>query len=169
MNLNNFTIKAQEVVQAAQQAAFNSKNPQIENHHLLAALVSKSEDTIEYIVKKNNGNLTAIETKLQKLLADLPTTTQDGGQALSRDLNTTVLKAQSLLKNFKDEFVSVEHLLLALVSNKDVIGNLLRAEGLIEKNVKAAILDLRKGSNVNSQNADAQYNALLKYAKNLNN
>jgi ATP-dependent Clp protease ATP-binding subunit ClpB len=168
MNLNNFTIKAQEVVQAAQQAAFNSKNPQIENHHLLAALVSKSEDTIEYIVKKNNGNLTAIETRLQKLLADLPTTTQDGGQALSRDLNTTVLKAQSLLKDFKDEFVSVEHLLLALVSNKDVIGNLLREEGLIEKNVKAAILDLRKGSNVNSQSADAQYNALLKYAKNLN-
>ncbi len=168
MNLNNFTIKAQEVIQAAQQSAFNNKNPQIENHHLLDAMLSESEDTLEYLFKKNNANLNTIEMRLQMLLTNLPTSSQDGGQALSRELNTTILKAQSLLKEFKDEFVSVEHLVLALASGNDIIGKLLKEEGLTEKNLKTAILDLRKGTTVNSQNADAQYNALNKYAKNLN-
>ena len=168
MNLNNFTIKAQEVVQAAQQEAFNLKNPQIETSHLLDALLTESEDTMEYLMKKNNANLTSIEKRNQDLLNKMPTTSTEGGQALSRDLNTVLLKSNSFLKDFKDEFVSVEHLLLGLVAGNDTVSKMLKEEGLNEKNLKAAIMDLRKGATVSSQNADAQYNSLQKYAKNLN-
>ncbi len=168
MNLNNFTIKAQEVVQAAQQLAFNQKNQQIENAHLLSSLLSETEDTMDYLLKKNNASANAIQKRNEAILKALPTTAGDAGQVLSRELNTTVLKAQSFLKDFKDEFVSAEHLLLALVTGIDVVGKMLKEEGLTDKNLKAAILDLRKGSTVNSQNADAQYNSLEKYAKNLN-
>ncbi|MFM2225170.1 MAG: ATP-dependent chaperone ClpB [Bacteroidota bacterium] len=168
MNLNNFTIKAQEVVQAAQQEAFNLKNPQIETSHLLDALLTESEDTMEYLLKKNNANIVSIEKRNQDLVNKLPTTSTEGGQALSRDLNSVLMKSNSFLKDFKDEFVSVEHLLLGLLSTNDAVSKLLKEEGLNEKNLKTAILDLRKGSTVTSQNADAQYNSLQKYAKNLN-
>ena len=168
MNLNNFTIKAQEVVQAAQQEAFNLKNPQIETSHLLDALLTESEDTMEYLMKKNNANLSSIEKRNQDLLNKMPTTSTEGGQALSRDLNTVLLKSNSFLKDFKDEFVSVEHLLLGLVAGNDTVSKMLKEEGLNEKNLKTAIMDLRKGATVSSQNADAQYNSLQKYAKNLN-
>ncbi|MEN9522726.1 MAG: ATP-dependent chaperone ClpB, partial [Bacteroidota bacterium] len=168
MNLNNFTIKAQEVVQAAQQEAFNLRHPNIETAHLLDALLTESEDTMEYLFKKNNVNIQSVEKRNQELLNKLPTSSNEGGQTLSRDLNTVLLKANSFLKDFKDEFVSVEHLLLGLCSANDAVSKLLKEEGLNEKNLKAAILDLRKGATVSSQNADAQYNALQKYAKNLN-
>jgi ATP-dependent Clp protease ATP-binding subunit ClpB len=168
MNLNNFTIKAQEVVQAAQQEAFNLKNVQIETAHLLDALLTESEDTMEYLFKKNNANISSVEKRNQYLINKFATTSNEGGQILSRDLNTVLLKSNSFLKDFKDEFVSVEHLLLALLTTNDAVSKLLKEEGLNEKNLKTAILDLRKGSTVSSQNADAQYNALQKYAKNLN-
>jgi ATP-dependent Clp protease ATP-binding subunit ClpB len=170
MNLKNFTIKAQEAVQAAQQIAFNNAQPEIDNAHLLAVMLKENSETVEYIFKKNNANSKSIEVKNGVLILQLPKTTQEGGSTISRNLNTTILKAQSLLKALgtKDEFVSIEHLILALVAGSDKVAQLLKEEGLNEKNIKAAILDLRKGSSVNSQSADAQYQSLDKYAKNLN-
>lgn len=168
MNLNQFTIKAQEVIQATQQLAFNANHQQMETSHLLKALLNESADTMDYILKKNNVNANNIQQRNETLLKSIPTVNADPAQYMSRELNAAILKAQALIKTFKDEFVSVEHLLLGLLAGNDPVAKLLKEEGLNENNAKIAILDLRKGSTVNSQNADTQYNALGKYAKNLN-
>ena len=168
MNLNQFTIKAQEVIQATQQIAFNANHQQMDTAHLLKALLNESADTMDYIFKKNNVNANNISQRNDVLLKAIPTVNTDPAQYMSRELNAVILKAQGLIKSFKDEFVSVEHLLLGILAGNDAVAKLLREEGLTENNAKVAILDLRKGATVNSQNADAQYNALAKYAKNLN-
>jgi ATP-dependent Clp protease ATP-binding subunit ClpB len=168
MNLNQFTIKAQEVIQATQQIAFNANHQQMDTAHLLKALMNESADTMDYIFKKNNVNANNIQQRNETLLKSMATVSADPAQYMSRELNAVILKAQSLLKTFKDEFVSVEHLLLAILAGNDAVAKLLKEEGLTENNAKIAILDLRKGTTVNSQNADAQYNALSKYGKNLN-
>ncbi len=168
MNLNQFTIKAQEVIQATQQIAFNANHQQMDTAHLLKALLNESADTMDYIFKKNNVNANNIQQRNETLLKSIATVSADPAQYMSRELNAVILKAQSLLKTFKDEFVSVEHLLLAILAGNDAVAKLLKEEGLTENNAKIAILDLRKGTTVNSQNADAQYNALSKYGKNLN-
>ncbi len=168
MNLNQFTIKAQEVIQATQQIAFNANHQQMDTAHLLKALMNESADTMDYIFKKNNVNANNIQQRNETLLKSMVTVSADPAQYMSRELNAVILKAQSLLKTFKDEFVSVEHLLLAILAGNDAVAKLLKEEGLTENNAKIAILDLRKGTTVNSQNADAQYNALSKYGKNLN-
>ncbi len=169
MNLNNYTIKAQETIQAAQQVAFNNGNPNIETNHLLKALLSDDDSSIDYLLKKNSVNTTFIETKLDEGLKRLPKTSNgEPAQTLSRDLNSALLKAAASLSKFKDEFVSVEHLVLGLLQVNDDTAKLLKDAGLTEKGLMAAITDLRKGSTVNSQTSSQQYNALQKYAKNLN-
>jgi len=169
MNLNNFTIKAQETVAAAQQLAYNAGNPSIETEHLLKTLLLDEDSAVPFLLKKNNASLPFIETKLAESLAKLPTT-QSGepAQTISRDMNTTLLKAGANLKTFGDEFVSVEHLLLALLQGSDNTGKLLKDAGLTEKGLTAAIKELKKGSTVNSQTGETPYNALNKYARNLN-
>ncbi|MBE7173851.1 MAG: ATP-dependent chaperone ClpB [Williamsia sp.] len=169
MNLNNFTIKSQEAVQKAQQLAFNANNPSIETEHLLKALLSEEDSPVEFLLKKNNVNLHFVETKLDESLGRLPS--MQGGepaQVISRELNNVVLRATASLKQFKDEFISVEHLLLAIVQGNDNTAKLLKDAGLTERGLIAAIKDLKKGSTVNSQTSETQFNALNKYAKNLN-
>lgn len=168
MNLNNFTIKAQEAVAAAQQLAFNQQHPQIETAHLLKAMLNDDASNIEFLLKKNDVNISFVEQKLDEKLKKMPSTSGEAGQQISREMNQTVLKAGSFLKEFGDEFISQEHLLLGLLSNKDEVANLLKDAGLIEKNLKKSILDSRKGSTVQSQGGDANYQSLKKYAKNLN-
>ena len=168
MNLNNFTIKAQEAVAAAQQLAFNQQHPQIETAHLLKSMLNDDASNIEFLLKKNDVNITFVEQKLDELLKKMPSTSGEAGQQISREMNQTVLKAGSFLKEFGDEFISQEHLLLGLLSNKDNVANLLKDAGLVEKNLKKSILDSRKGSTVQSQGGDANYQSLKKYAKNLN-
>jgi len=169
MNLNNYTIKAQETIQAAQQAAFNHGNPNIETNHLLKALLSDEDSPVDYLLKKNNVNVAFVESKTDESINRLPKTSgTEPAQALGRDLNNALLKANASLKQFGDEFVSVEHLLLGLLQVNDDAGKLLKDAGLTEKGLVAAIKDLRKGSTVNSQTQSQQYNALQKYAKNLN-
>ena len=168
MNLNNFTIKAQEAVAAAQQLAFNQQHPQIETSHLLKAMLNDDASNIEFLLKKNDVNISFVEQKLDEMLKKMPSTSGEAGQQISREMNQTVLKAGSFLKEFGDEFISQEHLLLGLLSNKDEVANLLKDAGLIEKNLKKSILDSRKGSTVQSQGGDANYQSLKKYAKNLN-
>ncbi len=169
MNLNNYTIKAQETIQAAQQIAFNDGNPNIETNHLLKALLKDEDSPVEYLLKKNNVNVSFVESKLDETIKRLPKAAgNEPAQNVSRDLNTALLKANAALKQFSDEFVSVEHLLLGLMQVNDDTGKTLKDAGLTEKGLVAAIKDLRKGSTVNSQTQNNQYNSLQKYAKNLN-
>ena len=169
MNLNNFTIKAQEAIAQSQQLAFNNKNPNIETEHLLKALLSEEDSPIEFLLKKNNVNTSFIETKIDESLQKLPKV-QSGepAQSVSRDMNSVVLRATSALKTFGDEFVSVEYLLLAILQGNDNSAKLLKDAGLSEKGLIAAIKELRKGSTISSQTDETQFNALNKYAKNLN-
>ncbi|HZG25501.1 MAG TPA: ATP-dependent chaperone ClpB [Chitinophagaceae bacterium] len=169
MNLNNFTIKSQGAIQQAQQIAFNNQNPNIETEHLLKALLSEDDSPIEFLLKKNNVNVNFVVTKLDESIQKLPKV--QGGepaQVISREMNNVVLRATASLKTFKDEFISVEHLLLALLQGADNTSKLLKDAGLTEKGLIAAIVDLKKGSTISSQTSETQFNALNKYGKNLN-
>ncbi len=169
MNLNNFTIKAQEAIAQSQQLAFNSQNPNIETDHLLKALLSDKDSPIEFLLKKNNVNVNFVESKIDESINKLPKVgSGEPAQMLSREMNNVVLKATSSLKSFGDEFVSVEHLLLAMLQVNDNTAKLLKDAGLTEKGLIAAIKYLRKGSTITSQTQETQFNALNKYAKNLN-
>ncbi len=169
MNLNNFTIKAQEAIAQAQQQAFNNQNPTIETEHLLKALLSDDDSPIEFLLKKNNVNVNFVESKIDESISKLPKVSGgEPAQAVSRDMNNVILKATASLKSFGDEFVSVEHLLLALLQVNDNSAKLLKDAGLSDKGLIAAIKDLRKGSTISSQTQETQFNALNKYAKNLN-
>lgn len=169
MNLNNFTIKAQEVIQAAQQLAFNAQNPNIETVHLLQSLLNDDNGSVSFLLKKNNVNINHLIAKANELIARLPKVQgSEPAQTVSRDMNNVILRSSANLKQFKDEFVSIEHMLLALLQVNDEVGKLLKDSGLTEKGLVAAILELRKGSTVDSQTSDAQFNNLKRYAKNLN-
>jgi len=170
MNLNNFTIKSQETLQKAQQLAFNNQNQAIESGHLLKALLDDDDNAIEYLLKKNDVNVGFISGKLDEQLNRYPKVSggTEPGQTLSREGNNALLRAGAAIQEFKDEFVSVEHLLLGILGGNDDTAKLLKDAGLTEKGLKAAIRELRKGNTVNSQTADTQYNSLQKYAKNLN-
>ncbi len=169
MNLNNFTIKAQEAIAQAQQLAFNAGNPNIETEHLLKALLSDQESPVTFLLKKSNVNTAFVDTKLEESLNRLPKVSgSEPAQSICRDANNVILRAGAALKLFNDEFVSVEHLMVAIVQGNDNTANILKDAGLTEKVLIAAIKDLRKGSTVSSQTAETQFNALNKYAKNLN-
>jgi ATP-dependent Clp protease ATP-binding subunit ClpB len=168
MNLNNFTVKAAEAVQAAQQLAFNQQHANIETEHLLQALLQMEDSTALYLLKKNAINTATLQLQLTQLLQRLPKGNAEAAQTLSRDLNTAMLKAGALLKTFGDEFVTPEHLLLALLQGTDSTAKLLKEAGLRDKDLTASIKDLRKGSTVQSQTQETAFNTLNKYAKNLN-
>ncbi len=169
MNLNNYTIKAQETIQAAQQLAFNNGNPNIETNHLLKALLADKDSPVEFLLKRNNVNVSFTESKVDESIAKLPKIQSvEPAQNISRDLNTVFLKANSTLKEFKDEFISTEHLLLALLQVNDDTAKTLKANGLTEKGLITAIKDLRKGDTIQSQTQETQLNMLNKFAKNLN-
>ena len=167
MNLGNFTIKATELIQQAQQLAFNAQNPSIEVEHILKAMLTQEDSPVEYLLKKNNVTVNLVETKLDEQLSRLPKSSAEPAQSLSRDANSIVLRAGSTLSTFGDEFVTPEHLLLAIVQGNDSISKLLKDAGLTEKGLIVAIKELRKGSTVSSQTQETQFNILNKYAKNL--
>ena len=169
MNLNNFTIKAQEIVQQSQQLAFNSQSPNIETGHILQALIEDNEGPVTYLLKKNNVSIPFLENKLKEQLDRMPKM-QGGepGQNIGRDANNALLRTANIMKTFGDEFVTPEHILIALLQGNDDTGKLLKDAGLTEKGLTAAIKELRKGNTVNSQTSDQQFNSLQRYAKNLN-
>jgi len=169
MNLSNFTIKAAEAVQQAQQLAFNHQSPNIEAEHLLKALLEQQESPVEYLLKKNAVNIQQLQTNIDQQAARLPKVSSgEPAQNISRELSNVVLRAGALIKNFGDEFITPEHLLLALVQSNDNTAKLLKDAGVTEKGLAAAIKELRKGGTINSQTSETQFNALNKYAKNLN-
>ncbi len=169
MNPNSLTIKSQEIFQKAQQMAFNERNPNIETEHMLKALLVDEDSPVDYLLKKNNVNVNFVESKIDESLKKLPKIADgEPAQVVSRDLNNVLLRASSTLKTFNDDFVSVEHLLLAIVQGNDNSAKILKDAGLTEKGLIAAIKELKKGSTVSSQTSETQFNALNKYAKNLN-
>ena len=168
MNLGNFTIKAAEAFQQAQQIAFNAKNPNIETEHVLKALLDQEDSPVEYLLKKNNVTLNLVDSKLEELITRLPKTSSDPAQQISRDVNNVILRAGSALKQFNDEFITPEHMVLAIVQGNDAPAKLLKDAGLTEKGLVSAIKELRKGETVTSQTQTQEFNALNKYAKNLN-
>lgn len=168
MNLSNYTIKAAEVIQQSQQLAFNGQSATIEPAHILKALIETADTPVDYLLKKNNVSVNIVSTKLAELLAKLPRVSGEAAQQIGRDANTVILRAGAALPLFKDEFVTPEHLLLALVQGEDATGKLLRNAGLSENGLIASVKELRKGEKVTSSTQSQQYNALSKYAKDLN-
>ncbi len=167
MNLNNYTIQAAESIQSAQQMAFNAGNPTIENDHILHALLEQKTSPVDYLLKKNNVSIQLLNTKLNEALQKLPKSDAEPAQSLSRDANSLLLRAGSVISKFGDEFVTPEHIMLALVMGTDTTAKLLKESGLTEKGLIQAIQELRKGETVKSQTQETQFNALNKYAKNL--
>jgi ATP-dependent Clp protease ATP-binding subunit ClpB len=167
MDFSKFTIKAQEVIQKAQQIALQFGHQTIENAHLLQGILEVDENVTPFLLKKINVPVNSVSSGLQKILEALPKVT--GGQmSLSAEANTTLNRAFNALKEFNDEYVAIEHILMGMLEGKDKTAQLLRDLGATSKDLKIAIQDLRKGQRVTSSTQEDTYNALEKYAKNLN-
>lgn len=167
MNFNNFTIKSQEALQQAQQLAQELGHQQIENEHLFKAIAAVDENVLPFILKKLNVNTSFLNQILEKELESF-SKVSGGDIMLSREAGKTLTEATSIAKKLGDEFVSIEHLLLAIFKSKSKIAQILKDQGVTEKDLTAAIQELRKGGKVTSQSAEDTYNSLDKYAKNLN-
>jgi ATP-dependent Clp protease ATP-binding subunit ClpB len=167
MNINKFTIKSQEAIQAAQQLAQSFGQQQIENEHIFKAIFEVDENVAPFILKKLNVNIPLFQQVLDATIQSFPKVS--GGEImLSRTANTTLNEAEIIAKKMNDEFVSIEHLLLAIFASKSKVAQILKDQGVTEKVLKAAIDELRKGERVTSASAEETYNSLNKYAKNLN-
>ena len=161
-------MKAAEIIQQSQQLAFNGQSASIEPAHILKALIETADTPVEYLLKKNNVSVNIVASKLDELLAKMPRVSGEAAQQISREGNTVILRAGAALSLFRDEFVTPEHLLLAVVQGEDAAGKLLKNAGLTESGLIASVKELRKGEKVTSSTQSQQYNALSKYAKDLN-
>ena len=166
MTLDKFTIKAQEAVQEAVNTAQRGGQQLIEPVHLLAGVMNKAKDVTNFLFQKLGVNGQQIDMLVQSELQHLPRV-QGGEPYLSGDTNKVLLKAQDVAQQLGDEFVSVEPLLLALLTDGGTAGRILKDAGVTEKELRAAIQELRQGQKVQSQSADENYQSLEKYAKNL--
>ena len=167
MDFGKFTIKSQQAIQQAQQIAAGHNHQIVDTAHLLKGILEVDENVTPYLFEKLEVNEAMFKQALDRIVSSLATVS--GGELqISRSLNNVLIKAGSLLKDFKDEYVSIEHLVMALASGSDTISNLMKDNGIVPKDLKLAILDLRKGQNVTSSGAEDNYNSLKKYAKNLN-
>ncbi|WP_348717614.1 ATP-dependent chaperone ClpB [Tenacibaculum sp. 190130A14a] len=167
MNFNNYTIKSQETIQQAQQLAQSYSHNQLENEHIFKAISIVDENVLPFILKKLNINLDIIQQIVDKQLESF-SKVSGADLMLSREGGKTLNEAAIIAKKMNDEYVSIEHLILAIVKSKSGIGQALRDQGATEKLVTAAVEELRKGGRVTSQSAEETYNSLNKYAKNLN-
>ncbi|WP_321508588.1 ATP-dependent chaperone ClpB [uncultured Methanoregula sp.] len=167
MNFNNFTIKSQEAVEKATEIAAAKQNQAIETSHVLKGMLSVDENVIPFLLKKLNVNLESFNPALDRIIDAYPKVS-GGDQFLSNDATKALQKAASLAREFKDEFVSIEHLLMGVLSVNDSTSRLLKDNGVSEKDLKTAIIQLRKGSTVDNQDAEETYNSLNRFARNLN-
>ena len=167
MNFDNFTIQSQQAIQQAIQVATANGNQAIENGHILKSILEVDENVTPFILKKIGINQTNFSKTVEAIVQSYPKVS--GGQPyLSNNANQTIAKATNYLKEFKDEYITIELLLLGILGSNDSVSQLLKDNGMTEKNLKATILELRKGSTVTSQSQEETYNALNKYAINLN-
>ena len=166
MNLNNFTIKSQEALQRAQVIVQGLGQQQIENEHLFKAILEVDENVTPFILKKLNINVSAFESALDATIQRFSKV--EGGQiGLSRDAATALTEAQAIATKMKDEYVSIEHLLLAIFKSKSTVAQMLKDQGATEKQLEAAIQEIRNGARITSASAEETYNSLNKYANNL--
>ncbi|MDP4280727.1 MAG: ATP-dependent chaperone ClpB [Bacteroidota bacterium] len=168
MNLNQFTIKSQEAVQKAMEIAQAGHNQSVETSHILKGMLMEDDNVVPWLLKKMNVNLEPVKQVLDKMIESLPKVTGACDQYLSADASQALQKASVFAQEMKDEFVSIEHLLLGLLSVNDSVSRLLKDNGVTEKDLKSAVKQLRKGSTVKSQSVEETYNSLNKYARNLN-
>ena len=167
MNFNNFTIKSQEVVQKAIELARQNGQQQIEPVHILKALISESETIVNFVFQKLGANLNAVNMAIDKEIQSLPKVS-GGDVFLSRESNDALQKAVDFSKSMGDEYVSVEAMLMGILKSKSKASQILKDAGVTEDGLKAAITELRKGNKVTQQSAEESYQALSKYASNLN-
>ncbi|MFN6177475.1 MAG: ATP-dependent Clp protease ATP-binding subunit, partial [Flavobacteriales bacterium] len=167
MDLNKFTIRSQQAIQQAQTIATGYGQQMLENGHLLKGVLEVDPDVSPFLLKKLNVNVPAMTQALDRIVQGYPKVS--GGQiSLSRHSSDALTKALAALKEFGDEFASVEHMLIGILDSGDTVSQLLKDNGVSKKDLIAAIKELRKGSKVTSQSQEETYNALNKYAKNLN-
>ena len=167
MNMNNYTIKSQEAVQAAVQLAQEKGQQAIETGHLLRGVIEKGENITNFIFNKLGVNSRNVLAALDRIVDGYPKVS-GGSPYLSDEANKVLEKATKLAGEMGDQYVSLEHILLGLLSVKDPVSGMLKDAGMTEKETRAAIDELRKGSKVNSQSAEDNYDALGRYAINLN-
>ena len=167
MNFNNYTTKSQETIQMAQQIAQGYSHNQIENEHIFKALLQVDENVLPFLLKKLNINIGIVTQVVDKQLESLPKVS--GAELmLSRETGKSLNEASIMAKNMNDDYVSIEHLILAIFKSKSNVAQVLKDQGVTEKHLKAAIDELRKGERVTSQSQEETYNSLNKFAKNLN-
>ena len=167
MNINKFTIKAQEALQQAQRIAQQLGHQQIENAHLFSAILAVDENVTPFLLKKLNINLPLFKKVLESNLQSFPKVT--GGDILfSRETSATLNEAEIIAQKMKDDFVAIEHLIVALFKSKGSVAQLMKDQGITEKGLQIVIDEMRKGERVTSASAEETYNSLNKYAKNLN-
>ncbi len=167
MNFNNYTIKAQEAVQQAQQIAASGQNQAIENAHLVKGMLASDDNVLRFLTSKLGIDFNTFEKGIDTLIKAFPRV-QGGDPYLSNDTTKALQKAESLLKEFGDEFITIELMMLGILMSNDSVSKLLKQLGANEKDMKSAIRELRKGSSATSATAEDTYNALTKYARNLN-
>jgi ATP-dependent Clp protease ATP-binding subunit ClpB len=168
MNLNNFTIKSQEALQQAMQIASSNNNQAIETAHILKGMMEIDRNVIPFLLKKLEVNVNIFTQAIESIIQSFPKVTGGGTPYLSNAANAAIVKAGNMIKDFGDEYVSMEHILLGIFSGTDSVAKMMKDNGISEKGLKQAIEDLRKGSKVTSASAEETYNALNKYGKNLN-
>jgi len=168
MNFNKFTIKSQEAIQEAQKIAQGYGHQEIENSHILQAIFEIDENVTPFIFKKLGVNIDLLKQLISKTLDSYAKVSGGNNIALSRNASKMLSIAETEAKNLKDEYVSIEHLLIGFLKTKDTTSQILKDQGVTEKDLKVAIEELRKGSTVTSQSAEDTYNSLNKYARNLN-
>jgi ATP-dependent Clp protease ATP-binding subunit ClpB len=168
MNINKFTIKAQECIQSAQQLAFENNHPTIENAHILKGILDNDDEICSYLFSKVGANLNRVKTANDAILNGYPKVNGTNNQTLSNTTSNTLMYAEKMMKEMGDEYVSIEHLILSLINNNDNVGNLMKDAGIKLSDAKKAILELKGDSKVSSQSGGEQYNALKKYGLNLN-
>ena len=167
MNINKFTIKAQEAIQEAVNLAQSLGQQAIEPAHIMEGVLKSNEQTVSFLLQKAGANINQIRTEVGKQLQSLPKVS--GGEPyFSRESSSVITKAEENAKKMGDDFVSVESLVMALVEVNGTLSTMLRSNGISSEELHKAIAELRQGSRVTSQNAEESYQALEKYAINLN-
>ena len=167
MNFNNYTIKSQEAIQQAQVIANGLEHQQIENEHIFKGILETDDNVLPYLLKKYEIDKDTLTKVIDAELKRYPKVS--GGQiALSQNAGKTLTQAQTIANKMKDDFVTIEHLILAMVDGKSAISKIFNQHGITKKNLTSLITEMRKGERVSSQSQEETYNALNKYAKNLN-
>ena len=166
MNFNNYTIKSQEAIQRAQQLAQGLGQQDIQVEHIFKGIQEVDNNVLPFILKKLQVNTTSLGQAVEKALASYPKV-QGGQMSLSRTAGEVLTEASNIAKKMNDEYVSIEHLLLAIFKIKNQVGQALKEQGVTEKEFEKVIAELRKGERVTSASAEDTYNSLNKYAKNL--